>query len=139
MIRWFFKNKYRGPMPWAPEVVRDLRDLYRVRKVLALNSFHPDEPAWCETYGVEFVQIPMCPMMPPTPEQIGRALEFVGNDADSPPVYVHCRAGVDRTGIVCSAFGMRNQGWTYEEAVQDAKKNGMHWWLYWWLPVLREV
>jgi protein tyrosine/serine phosphatase len=35
------------------------------------------------------------------------------------PVYVHCRKGHDRTGVVIACFRIAHDGWSNEKAIQS--------------------
>jgi protein-tyrosine phosphatase len=41
-------------------------------------------------------------------------------------VFVHCRYGDDRTGMMIAAYRMAVEGWTPEEARQEMEKFGFH-------------
>jgi len=43
-------------------------------------------------------------------------------------VFVHCRRGKDRTGVVIACYRMRAEGWTAEQALGEAKQHGLAWW-----------
>ena len=51
--------------------------------------------------------------------------------AENQPVFVHCKRGSDRTGTVIAVYRMRNDGWTDDEAIKEAKKFGFGWWQFW--------
>jgi tyrosine-protein phosphatase SIW14 len=41
-------------------------------------------------------------------------------------IFVHCRYGDDRTGMVIAAYRMADEGWTPEEARKEMEKFGFH-------------
>jgi tyrosine-protein phosphatase SIW14 len=43
-------------------------------------------------------------------------------------VFVHCRLGDDRTGMMIAAYRMAEQGWTAEEARKEMVAYGFTWW-----------
>ncbi len=51
-------------------------------------------------------------------------------DADARPVYVHCRRGTDRTGIMCAASRVVLDGWSKGDALKEMTK--LTTWTYAW-------
>jgi protein tyrosine phosphatase (PTP) superfamily phosphohydrolase (DUF442 family) len=45
---------------------------------------------------------------------------------ENQPVFVHCRKGVDRTGMMVAAYRMVVQGWPREEALAEMKRMGFN-------------
>jgi protein tyrosine/serine phosphatase len=43
-------------------------------------------------------------------------------------VFVHCRLGDDRTGMMVAAYRIAEQGWAAEEAMKEMQKFGFVWW-----------
>ena len=40
------------------------------------------------------------------------------------PVFVHCRQGADRTGMMCAMYRIVVCGWTKPEAIDEMKNGG---------------
>jgi protein tyrosine/serine phosphatase len=52
-----------------------------------------------ERAGMNFYRIPMTTRTPPTREQLQQFLSIV-NDPEQQPVFVHCKGGKHRTGVM---------------------------------------
>ena len=85
-------------------------------------------------YGIAATLFPLNEFNPPTKQQLQITLSLLDiSQTGGLPVYVHCRAGVDRTGMVIANYRMKVQGWSKDQAVKEMKALGMHWFLYWWI------
>jgi len=67
--------------------------------------------------GMQYVAIPWhCPS--PNDEVFVRFLKVLQENPNK-KVFVHCRLGEDRTGMMIAAYRMTAQGWTADEAMQE--------------------
>jgi tyrosine-protein phosphatase SIW14 len=67
--------------------------------------------------GMQYVPIPWhCPH--PDDDVFVRFLK-VFQENPNKKVFVHCRLGEDRTGMMVAAYRMAKQGWTADEAMQE--------------------
>jgi len=46
-------------------------------------------------------------------------------------VLVHCKDGVDRTGMIVAVYRMTHEGWTSNKALAEAHRAGMRWNQFW--------
>ena len=58
---------------------------------------------------------------PPTPEQVNEFITYLANPDGT--VYVHCEAGVGRTGVMVACYRIA-RGWTLANALHEAKQFG---------------
>jgi len=58
-------------------------------------------------------------------EKFDRVLALMADPANQ-PVYVHCRHGQDRTGIVVAAYRMKQQGWSLADAEAEMQAYGFN-------------
>jgi protein tyrosine/serine phosphatase len=116
---------YRGGDPTAVgltelgamgiKVDLDLREASDATKV---------EKEQAEKLGMKYVNIPMKPFSAPTNDVLEHALALLGQ-ARPGPVFVHCRRGKDRTGVVIACYRIQHDGWSNQQALDEAKKHGM--------------
>jgi tyrosine-protein phosphatase SIW14 len=86
-----------------------------------------------EKLGMKYVSIPMKGLHTPTEDQISKAMKVL-HDEEAGPVFVHCKKGKDRTGVVIGAYRMKHDGWNAKKAVQEARGIGMSWFQF---PLIR--
>ena len=84
---------------------------------------------WC---GITRLNLAIVDGGPPREEDLDTAWEFLqrhtSQGADSRQrVFVHCRAGLERTGAVLVAFVARREGLEYETALDRIRESG--WWV----------
>ena len=78
-----------------------------------------------EASGMHYVNIPFSGMAAPSDEKISKMLALL-NSADG-PVFVHCRRGADRTGVVMACYRIAHDGWSNQKALREARSYGMSW------------
>jgi tyrosine-protein phosphatase SIW14 len=72
--------------------------------------------------GMRYVAIPWhCPF--PHDEAFARFLKLVRENRGK-KIFVHCRLGDDRTGMMIAAYRMADEGWTADEAMREMQKFG---------------
>jgi tyrosine-protein phosphatase SIW14 len=72
--------------------------------------------------GMRYVSLPWhCPC--PKDEVFGRFLKLIKENPDR-KIFVHCRLGTDRTGMMIAGYRMGVQGWTAEQAMKEMHSFG---------------
>src|SRR5205823_8741901 len=74
--------------------------------------------------GIKFVALPWHCLFPKD-EVFARFLKLVQQNR-SKKIFVHCRYGDDRTGMMIAAYRMAVQGWTPAEARKEMATFGFH-------------
>jgi tyrosine-protein phosphatase SIW14 len=114
-------NYFRGQQPEG----RDYADLAAagIKTVIDLQADGDnfDEAQRVKAAGMTFYRIPMTTHVWPTNEQLAEFLQIV-NDPAQQPVYVHCKGGKHRTGIMTAVYRMELDGWTADRAFQEMKQ-----------------
>lgn len=126
---------WRGPAPKSedwPKLkalgVEHILDLQCGSQLIGDNS-PLEEALVAESHGFSSYAHPLGGFCPPSAAELELAVDFLQFHK---PVYIHCHAGVDRTGMVIAHYRIEEQGWSKSGAVKEMKKMGMHWWYYWW-------
>lgn len=90
--------------------------------------------------GMVQLHLPMSPFRPPSLAQVVEAYEVMNSLELPRPLLVHCREGVDRTGVVCAYYRVAAEGWSPCEALEEMLSLGFHRWRYlYWLPHIRRL
>jgi tyrosine-protein phosphatase SIW14 len=76
--------------------------------------------------GMQYVRIPMTTHTPPTASQQAQFLSLVTDPAHQ-PVYVHCKEGRHRTGVMTALYRMTRDGWTADQAFKEMKQYDFGW------------
>jgi tyrosine-protein phosphatase SIW14 len=74
--------------------------------------------------GMQYVNVPMSGLMPPTSEQMTKILGLL-EDHTAGAVFVHCKRGADRTGAVIAAYRIDHYHWDNTRALKEAMSDGM--------------
>ena len=117
---------YRSGQPQGA-ALKDLRDRYHIRTVISLVA--PDstpaakaEAEFCQANGIRFVSLPL-ENAEFTEAQAAQFLATV-RDPACQPVLVHCEYGRNRTGYAVAYYRIAVDHWTYEAAVDEARRLG---------------
>lgn len=112
---------YRGAQPEKPgwdelkklgvEIVVNLRD--EKDKVSS-------EREAVEKLGLRYVSIPMHPLARPQSQDVAEFLELLRANSDK-TIFVHCRRGAERTGVMLAAYRIAEEKWTPEQALAEMK------------------
>ena len=117
---------FRGGQPSA-DGFRELAER-GIKTVIDLRQIgehsQADEQKIVTGLGMRYVSIPMAGMSTPKDDQVTAALALL-NDTANGPVFVHCKRGADRTGMVIAVYRISQDGWENKRALDEAKSYGM--------------
>ena len=114
---------YRGAQP-TDDGIRALAAM-KIKTVLNLrDAVDAHEQQVVEEAGMKYVHIPLLAEKV-TPEDADRILALLPTLPQ--PIFVHCHAGRDRTGMVVAAYRISVQGWQQKEALRDLRDHGHYW------------
>jgi tyrosine-protein phosphatase SIW14 len=115
------EHYYRGEQPEGHDYA-DLAAL-GIKTVIDLQAdgTNDGEAGLVAGAGMRFYRIPMTTRVAPTAEQLARFLQVV-NDPAQQPVYVHCKGGRHRTGVMTAVYRIEHDGWTGSQAFREMKQ-----------------
>lgn len=113
---------YRGAQP-LPEGYATLKAM-GIRTVVNLRTTH-DERAAVEAAGMRYIAEPLYLTGEVDRAAVERVVAALVDSANQ-PVFVHCRQGRDRTGIVIAAYRLRHGGWRYTDARSEMDAFGFN-------------
>ena len=110
---------YRGARPTA-EGFGELKKL-AIKTVVNLEESNGDQAKLAEL-GLAYEHIPMTAFFVKDNEVV-RFLRIVDAPGHA-PIFVHCRRGADRTGLMCAIYRVAIQDWTKDEAIAEMTQGG---------------
>ena len=115
---------YRGAQPTA-EGFKELAGL-GIKTVIDLRQIgehsQENEQKIVTNLGMHYASVPMAGMATPKDSQVAAVLALLNT---SGPVFVHCKRGADRTGMVVAVYRIAQDGWENRKALSEAKAYGM--------------
>ncbi len=121
------EHVYRGAQP-TPQGFKSLAKL-GIKTVIDLRGGGPraaSEEKLVKAAGMKYISIPMKGLQAPSDDEIWKALGIL-DDSSGWPVFVHCRRGKDRTGVVVACYRIVHDHWQNEKALEEARIGGMSW------------
>ena len=122
------EHLYRGGQP-SLEGLRQLKQM-GVKTVVSLRHrtrVTEEEERAVKSLGMRWVNLPMLYWWRPTPQQIRQFITLV-DQPDNQPVFVHCRKGQNRAGIMTAIYRIVRQHWTPEQAYEEGRQLGLVSW-----------
>jgi len=122
---------FRGAQP-TEEGIKELAKR-GVKTIIYLRDTDKNseaEAGWAKKAGITFINVPLGNWLAPKDETMKKILDSI-NTHKNQPVFLHCSRGADRTGTVIAAYRISHDGWTADQAKDEAKKYNMGWWQFW--------
>jgi protein tyrosine/serine phosphatase len=73
-----------------------------------------------EALGMKYINIPMSGWKSPQQADVDTFLALVDNP-DTGKFFVHCKAGIHRTGVAGAAYRYTKYGWDYDQVYKEMK------------------
>ncbi len=121
------EHVYRGAQP-SREGFKSLARL-GIKTIVDLRGGGPRSAAeekLVKAAGMKYINIPMKGLQAPSDEEIWKALGIL-DDSSGWPVFIHCRRGKDRTGVVVACYRIVHDHWQNQKALEEARLAGMSW------------
>jgi protein tyrosine/serine phosphatase len=114
------KGVYRADQPDTLMDYEILQELH-VKTIINLRD-EPDnilnEQEVATNMGFLFHSFPMNALKYPDEAQVNKILAELSNP-ELQPVFIHCKAGKDRTGLIMALYRIQKQGWTRQQAARE--------------------
>jgi tyrosine-protein phosphatase SIW14 len=118
---------YRGGQPKVGGL-RKLKDL-GVKTIVNLRGEDRHTRAESEeahALGLGYYSIALPGFSRPKDEEVGRVLDII-NAPENQPIFIHCHHGKDRTGTIIACYRISHDGWSAEQAKDEALRYGLGW------------
>lgn len=110
---------FRGAQPIESDY-QSLKDL-GVHTIIDLrNDPVAYEKSAVEALGMKYVNIPMSGWKSPMQADVDTFLALANNPLTG-KFFVHCKAGIHRTGVVGAAYRYTRYGWAYDQVYKEMK------------------
>ena len=122
---------YRGAQP-RPGGIRRLADIgiNTIINLRGTNAQTRADEAEARSLGLNYFNIPLPIWGRPNDGDVRRILEII-TAPESGRVFVHCRDGIDRTGMIVALYRIKTEDWCTEMATGEAARYGMRNHQYW--------
>jgi len=110
----------RGSQPSTQDLML-LKERAGLKTILSLNDnqqTNEQESFAASQIGVGFINIPMSALDEQAPDKIKACLAII-NDKSRHPIFIHCQAGKDRTGLIMAAYRVKYGHWSLSEALNE--------------------
>lgn len=110
---------YRGGQPSETDY-KALAD-FGIKTIIDLRNDHESfAKSAAEAAGMKYVLIPMDGVSAPSDEDVAKFLSVI-NDPSSGKIYMHCKAGIHRTGAMGAVYRIYKDGWDYDKTYAEMK------------------
>jgi hypothetical protein len=99
-----------------------LKEKYGIRTIVNFNDHTADsERETAGGLGLAYVALPTSPFHPES-EKVMAFLRVMRDPSRSGAVYVHCKDGMDRTGVAVAAYRIVIDGWETDRAIDEMQQ-----------------
>ena len=110
---------FRGAQPLESDY-QALKDLGVTTVIDLRNDPMEYEKGAVEALGMTYINIPMSGWKSPQQADIDTFLALV-DKPETGKFFVHCKAGIHRTGVIGAAYRYTKYGWNYDQVYKEMK------------------
>jgi protein tyrosine/serine phosphatase len=116
-----------------PETLDDYLKLeaHGIRTIINMKTSEVEieiERQLAEAFGMKMISRPINSFWGPTDKTVSE-IQSMMMDPSLQPVFIHCRHGKDRTGLMAGVYRVEQQGWTPGAAHTEMRSLGFNPWL----------
>ncbi|MDZ8118171.1 fused DSP-PTPase phosphatase/NAD kinase-like protein [Pontiella agarivorans] len=115
------ESLYRGGQAYEPDLALQSLEALGIKTIISITPTE-EERAFCEIAGIELIEVPFTSDSGPTENNFELYFQVLENS--KAPVYLHCKGGSHRAGILGAAYRMKFQDWSYEQAIIEYGRLG---------------
>jgi len=104
--------------------VEHVLDLREDKEWDSPSRFGREAIAAMQWIGIERTKVTIVDTEALSPEDLDQTWSLLSEAGDGHPLYVHCRAGIERTGSVIGAYVARQRGISFEDAISQLRQEG---------------
>lgn len=111
----------RGEQPLLPDTIKELqrRGIKTIINLRGRDQRTLEEERLAQAAGITYYSLPLAGLRAPSDEQVHEILDVIQRAEG--PVFVHCRHGQDRTGVIVACYRIEH-GWTNKAAYKEVKR-----------------
>jgi hypothetical protein len=94
------------------------------------NNVTRAEEAEARAQGLNYYNVALPTWGRPQDARVTRILEIIAAPENG-KVFIHCKDGVDRTGMIVAIYRMMHDGWNSHQALTEAERSGMRRTQFW--------
>jgi tyrosine-protein phosphatase SIW14 len=132
------ESVYRGPQPITDDDWQQIVDL-KICNVIDLETYVEEPEAFKHRTGLAITRRPLSFLVAPSVCDLVSLANLIKTFRSNGGVYVHCRQGVDRTGMVIAAYRILCDGWSRKDAIKEMWREGFHFWYFFWIFKLFKI
>jgi protein tyrosine/serine phosphatase len=129
---------YRSAQPLDGGIAR-LREL-GINTIVNLRGAGPEtraEETAARAAGLKYTNVPLPNWGRPQEPRVARILELIAAPENG-RVLVHCKEGVDRTGLIVAVYRMTHDRWSSQNALAEAERQGMRRTQFWMRDYIKD-
>jgi protein tyrosine/serine phosphatase len=115
---------FRGAQPSGPALTNlawlGIKSIINLR--MPTEATREEELA-ARAQGIVYTNVPLAGTGRPTDDQVRLALRLI--ETLPKPVFVHCKHGADRTGLIVACYRIEHDKWSNDAALKEAVTYGM--------------